>query len=399
MMVLDANDNRGMFRHGYILAQEVARKGHGVVIAYIDQDEGKVEEDGVKIYKFAGNLQRATFLYAQSSIRHHGPMPDGMAMKKLVQIIDIEKPDLIHVHGWVLYSVASLRKSTSIPIVATLHDYGYFCATKLLLRDDRELCQGGSLKNCLKCGYAYYGPVKGLMTCIGVSRYARLLKSNVDYFIAVSSYVQQRYIAAGFPQDKLTVIPNFYRPEEKSTDTAAPELPLADNFILYVGELSNAKGVNLLIDAYQKLQTSVKLVLIGRRQSGFNCRMNENVIVLEDQPHDVVMNAWSQCLFGVIPSIWAEPCPTVAFEAMACGKAIVASACGGLKDIVVNEETGLLIEPGNEQALTEAMQNLLDNPISYEIMGRCGHGRLEKHFLSSSVIQAIEKIYLKFVND
>jgi glycosyltransferase involved in cell wall biosynthesis len=398
LMVLDANDGRGMFRHGYILAHELARKGHRVAIAYIDQKEGVTEEDGLKVYKFAGYLQHAAFLYAQSDIRHHVPMPDGLAIKKLSKIIDKEKPDLVHVHGWVLYSVASLRRTAGIPVVTTLHDYGYFCPTKLLLKNNLELCNGGTLKECLKCSYVYYGPAKGLMTCIGVFKYGRLLRSKTDLFIAVSSHVQQRYIAAGFPEDKITVIPNFYSPTEKSSANNAPELPLTTGFILYVGELSNAKGVNLLINAYQKLQTDVKLVLIGRRQAGFNFRMNENIIVLEDQPHDVVMNAWSQCLFGVIPSILAEPCPTVAFEAMAFGKAIVASAVGGLKDIVVHEETGLLVKPGDEGALAEALQRLLVNPVS-DLMGQYGRIRLEKNFLSSSVVREIENKYFDFVNN
>jgi glycosyltransferase involved in cell wall biosynthesis len=382
-----------MFRHGYNLAQELAKIGHHVVIAHIDQNESVTEEGGVKVYKFSGFLQHAAFLYAQSGIRHHGPMPDGMAIKKLAKIIDTEKPDLIHVHGWVLYSVASLRKSTGIPVVATLHDYGYFCPNKLLLRDNQKLCKSSSWITCLKCSSIYYGPVKGPMASIGVTRYGRLLKSNVDHFIAVSSYVQQRYIAAGFPEDKITIVPHFYRIEGKRSGSTIPEFLLPDHFILYVGTLSNAKGVNLLIEAYQKLQTSVKLILIGAREPGFTYQMNENIVVLENQPHDIVMHAWAKCLFGVIPSICAETFGMVALEAMACSKSIIASAIGGLKDIVIHEETGLLVKPGDQDALAAAMQKLLNNPMLSKTMGNNGHDRLTKEYLSVKIVDKLESIY------
>jgi glycosyltransferase involved in cell wall biosynthesis len=392
LMVLDADDGRGMFRHGCILAQELGKKGHDLVVARIDQDESVTEEDGVKIYKFAGYAQRAAFLYAQRSIRHHGPAPDGMAIKKLAKIIDSERPDLIHVHGWALYSVASLRKSTGIPVVATLHDYGYFCPTKLLLRNDKTLCQSPSLLACLKCAWMHYGPVKGVLTHYGVKRYSRLLKSGVDRFVAVSSYVRQSYITAGFPESKITVVPNFYRIEQNDFSMASG-LRLPDNFILFVGTLSSEKGAEVLMEAYGKLDTDAKLVLIGLGQSDFNGEELENIIVLKNQPHDMVMRAWARCLFAVIPSICAEACPTVAFEAMACGKAIVASAVGGIKDIVVDDETGLLVEPGDADLLAAAMKQLLDSPALSESLGASGRRRVMKQYLSTEIADKLVNIY------
>jgi glycosyltransferase involved in cell wall biosynthesis len=398
-MVLDANDGRGMFRHGYVLAQELSKKGHDIVVAYIDQNEGVTEEDGVKVYKFAGYVQHATFLYSHSSIRHHGPMPDGMAIRKLDKIISDEKPDLIHVHGWVLYSVASLRKSTDVPIVATLHDYGYFCPTKILLRNNEIVCNECSSIRCLKCGCKYYGPFKGLLTYFGVNRYFRLLKSDVDQFIAVSSYVKQRYVAAGFLDDKVTLIPNFHRFDEneleiRDGDVTALQLP--DKFILFVGALSHAKGVNVLIDAYEKLHTDVKLVLIGLKQSDFTYKLDKNIVVLENQPHDMVMKAWQRCLFGVVPSIWPEPCPTVAFEAMSCRKALVASGVGGLQDIVVHGVTGYLYPPFDEQALMKYMIKLIENRTLAEEMGLNGYKKLNDCFRVERVVNNIQSVYNKY---
>jgi glycosyltransferase involved in cell wall biosynthesis len=323
-------------------------------------------------------------------------MPDGMAIRKLAKIISDEKPDLIHVHGWVLYSVASLRKSLDVPIVATLHDYGYFCPTKILLRNNVILCNECSVMKCLKCGCKYYGPFKGLMTFFGVKRYFRLLKSNVDQFIAVSSYVKDRYVAAGLTEDKVTYIPNFHRFDEKELeirDGDVTALQLPDKFILFVGALSQAKGVNVLIDAYQKLHTDVKLVLIGLKQSDFTYKLDKNIVVLENQPHDMVMKAWQRCLFGVVPSIWPEPCPTVALEAMACKKALVAAGVGGLNDIIVDGETGFLYSPNDEQALAGHISELLENKVMAEEMGLKGFQRVRGYFSIGRVIKDVLAIY------
>ena len=59
------------------------------------------------------------------------------------------------------------------------------------------------------------------------------------------------------------------------------------------------------------------------------------------------MIGWKHCAVGVVPSVWPEPFPQVAIEAMACGKPVIASAVGGMGDMVIDGESGLLVEPGN----------------------------------------------------
>jgi glycosyltransferase involved in cell wall biosynthesis len=78
---------------------------------------------------------------------------------------------------------------------------------------------------------------------------------------------------------------------------------------------------------------------------------------------------------------------------MACSKSIIASAIGGLKDIVIHEETGLLVKPGDQDALDAAMQKLLNNPMLSKTMGNNGHDRLTKEYLSVKIVDKLESIY------
>ncbi|MHB8157056.1 MAG: glycosyltransferase, partial [Desulfocucumaceae bacterium] len=213
LMVLDANDGRGMFRHGYILAKELAQKGNRVTIAYIDPEDAISVEDGVPVHRISGITQKMGFLYAQQNVRHHPQMPDRLVIRKLYRIVKDFRPDVIHVHGWVLYSVACLKRYTNIPIVATLHDYGYFCPTKTLLNSN-VICESKSRIECLKCGKKHYGYAKDILTVYGVNRYSKMLKTSVDLFIAVSSYVKERYLEEGFPEKRIRVVHNFYNVAE-----------------------------------------------------------------------------------------------------------------------------------------------------------------------------------------
>jgi glycosyltransferase involved in cell wall biosynthesis len=117
-----------------------------------------------------------------------------------------------------------------------------------------------------------------------------------------------------------------------------------------------------------------------------------NVHVFRNWPNQAVLQAWRQCAFGVIPSTCAEACPTVAMEAMDAGQAVIASDIGGIGDVVANGETGLLIDPGNADALLDAMQLFISNPDMVESYGRAGLKRVER-FKAPNVVSKIERIY------
>ena len=82
----------------------------------------------------------------------------------------------------------------------------------------------------------------------------------------------------------------------------------------------------------------------------------------------------------VIPSLWPEPFGITAIEAMACGKPVIASRIGGLKDIVSHGETGFLVEPGNYKELAEKIKILITDKKLREEMGRKGRIKAEREY-------------------
>ena len=104
------------------------------------------------------------------------------------------------------------------------------------------------------------------------------------------------------------------------------------------------------------------------------------------------MTAWRHSLAGIVPSIWPDPCPTVAMEAMAVGKPVIASRIGGLPEIVTDGETGILVEPGDSDALRTAIETLVNDPALAARMGAAGRERVSA-FHASTIVGEIESVY------
>jgi glycosyltransferase involved in cell wall biosynthesis len=192
--------------------------------------------------------------------------------------------------------------------------------------------------------------------------------------------------------DQFSLIPNFYVEEDVDRQSDGETLP--DDFILYVGALTPLKGVDLLIDAYRRVSPDVPLVLIGARHPAYTYRRfhdGDNVILIEDAPRHLVLQAYERCRFVVIPSRWPEPCPTVAFEAMHHGKAILASNVGGLPDLVVHAKTGYLFTP-DEDSLPRALRAVLQRP-RIEELGAEGRNRFAARYTLEKVAPRIESAY------
>ena len=387
----------GMERHVQSLSSALSIRGYQVTVCTtaiqgLPQYE---EQGGVKIHRLEGLFQKIPFLYKDTAKRYHPPAQDWLITRGAAQIIEREKPDIMHVHGWILYSALTLKERFGIPLVTTIHDYALICPTKTLMNKN-AICNEPLTRDCIACGRDSYGLAKSIATYVAARTCKKKLKL-VDRFIAVSSFVKEVYCKhLGLSQDKVEMIPNFYDADrEEQGEQAALAFP--SDFMLFVGTVSAHKGVNILLEAYRKLGSQTKLVLIGSTHPDYRYESTEGIEVIKDAPHEVVMQAMSRCRFAVFPSIWPDPCPTVAFEAMSRSKALIASDIGGLKDIVLDGETGLLVPPNDSKKLAGAISHLLERPELAAEMGERGYERFKEHYTPEVVIPRIADVYESLV--
>jgi glycosyltransferase involved in cell wall biosynthesis len=376
------------------LSRGLAARGHDVSVATIADGTGpSVEYDeGVRVNRVKATTVRSTSM-TPTGRSYMPPAPDPEVLLALRRLIAEQRPDVVHAHNWIVHSYVPLKRSGSPPLVVTLHDYSTICAKRSLLYRGSP-CTGPGFEKCLRCASSTYGDLRGPAIALANWGMSTPLARAVDMFVPVSQAVAEGNELAkrGRPY---RVIHNFV-PDDVATDAdhfhpALAGLPRG-HFWLYVGTLSRHKGIDVLLRAYEALPDAPPLVVIGRPTDETPERWPHNVTVILDLPHRAVMAAWSRAALGIVPSVFPDPCPTTALEAMAAGVPIVGSAIGGLPDLVADGETGVLVPVGDPAALALALARLEADRAGRERMAGAARARAPM-FMASSVVSRVEQLY------
>jgi starch synthase len=159
-------------------------------------------------------------------------------------------------------------------------------------------------------------------------------------------------------------------------------------YVLFVGRISEQKGIFQLLEAARSLPAGMQLVLCASSPDTPELRARLEAAV-GDRPEVRWINAmlpvpevvelYSHAAVFACPSIY-EPFGLINLEAMACGTPVVASRVGGIPEVVVDGETGWLVEPGDPAALARALRNALADPDRARRMGEAGRRRVEAQF-------------------
>lgn len=393
----------GIEQHVRNLSRELAARGHRVSVATLDHPglAAREDDDGVRVHRLRGTVHRAErVLFTHPGRRYAPPFPDPELARGLLRIIARERPQIVHAHNWLVHSFLPLRRWSRAKLVVGLHDYELVCAKWTLMYRGTP-CDGPGPRKCADCAIATYGAARGLPTALANWAMSGVERGAVDLFIPVSRAVADGNALAGGRNGRAAryrVIPEF-APDDVAArrDEADPRLAALprDDFLLYVGAFGRYKGVDVLLRAYAGLADAPPLVMIGYETSEYplaGAPIPPGVVVLKQWPHAAVMAAWRRCIVGIIPSVWPDPCPTVAIEAMASGRPVVATRIGGLPDLVSDGETGLLVPPDDPLALRAALARLIaDSPLR-ERLGRAALHRFEQ-FRAGTVVSRYEDAY------
>lgn len=386
----------GEERHVANLSRELVSRGHEVSVATLRHHDLPEFEllQGVRLHRVRGSMQRIGMLFSEDSRQYAPPFPDPEVTWALRRIIRDEQPEIIHAHNWIVHSLTPLKAWSKARLVMTLHDYSLVCVQKRLIHRGTP-CTGPGMTKCLGCAARFYGPAKGWPTALANAFWAGRERHAVDLFLPVSQAVVEGTQLQKYGVS-YRIIPNFVPDQvEKIDDEDHPllaQLPKGD-FLLFVGDIMQDKGAEVLLDAYARMHTHVPLVLIGRSYlPDLEKRLPPNVFLMGSWPHAAIMSAWQRCTLALIPSIVADSCPTVAIEAMLMGRPIVAARSGGLTDIVADGETGLLVPRGDALALQKAIERLLGEPEQRRRMGALARERVVR-FQATTVVSQIEQAY------
>jgi glycosyltransferase involved in cell wall biosynthesis len=376
----------GAESHVLSLVRERVRRGHEISVATLVKLDGRpsadVEDVGFRVHRLdAGYTRLARGWAAVDRAPYHPPFPDPVVAASLRRIIEREQPDAVHAHNWMVYSYLCFKTAHHPPVLWMQHDYSLACAkkTRRYVSDD-ERCPGASPLRCVRCGTGQYGPAKSTAVALGLYASNATLLRRVDRVVANSGAVARLATEAPGLRGEVAVVSSFVDDDLAEQAESVPRpayLPADDGYLLYVGGMGPHKGLQDLLDAHARLADRPPLVVLGVPMDGAPTRFGDGVVVRTHVPHPEVMAAFQHCAMGVVPSRWEEPFGFVALEAGAVGRPVVATDVGGLRDVVVDGATGVLVPPRDPASLARAIRALLDDPVRAARLGAAGRERAQ----------------------
>lgn len=242
--------------------------------------------------------------------------------------------------------------------------------------------------------------------------------SHLDHILAISHKSKQMLIKEGYPEKKIIVVPHGIDLQQFRIKNSTPaggqaELRMriknSELKILFVGRLVKEKGIWELLNAVKELSITypnIKLIMVGRgpeereirrwiKENGLDQAIElKGIISYGEMP-----SVYQQADIFVLPSKqtknWQEQFGMVLLEAMACGLAIVTTKSGAIEETV--GQSALLVPPGDDQELKQAIEQLIKNRQLAERLGRQGRQRAKNLFDRKKVAALIDRIYQKVI--
>ena len=325
-------------------------------------------------------------------------------LRDLIMAGMLEGVDIVHCHTWYTHLAGCLAKQlTGASLVLTTHSLEPHRPWKVE-----------------QLGSAYRAS----------SWIERTAYENADGVIAVSEAMgKDVHSLYGVPHDRIRIIHNGinlseYKPTSNPAILAKYRIDPQKPFVLFVGRITRQKGIIHLVDAVKYIRPGVQVVLcagapdteeIGREMEERveQARRDAAASIIwipQMLPREEIIPLYTHASIFVCPSVY-EPFGIINLEAMACETPVVASAVGGIKEVVSPGETGLLVpfkaasrtnfEPKDPARfvhdLAAGVNQLLDDPQCGREMGLKSRDRVERHFSWSSIARRTLDFYSDLV--
>lgn len=286
------------------------------------------------------------------------------AKKKLVQVIDDFKPDIIHMNNinfQLTPSVIYGAKKRGIPVVQTVHDYQMICPNHLLYNFDKneicEACLRGSYADCVKNKCIHDSAVKSIIGALEARLYALLgTYKKVDLYITPSYFLEKKLLCAkALYSGKTKTIHNFI---DKNKFT--PQSKDGEHYIGFAGRLSKEKGVELLAET-AKLLPEYTFMVAGDGPDKDLLQGIENVKLVGFLSGEKLTSFMAKSDVLVVPSIWYENCPLSILEAQCMGVPVVTMNNGGMAELIEDGKTGILVNEPTPEAMAAGIRRALQS--------------------------------------
>ncbi len=320
--------------------------------------------------------------------------------RELASRLERNRPAIVHAHNlWMRLSPLPLRaaKHAGIPVVMTVHDYNLVCPRKWMITADDRPCESGFGARCLgsRQGWKWlpYNDLRWLKTAL----HRRMLRSWVDVFVCPSRHLGS-WMRRSLGVEKVFHLANFTRrPVDGPTPAANPHR------LLFAGRLSREKGVDVLLRAMALLveeHPQAFLCIAGDGPERADLEQLASTLGVEDAVEFIgslgvgdLDEQYRRAGICLLPTLWMENCPVAVLEALAHGRAVVATRIGGVPELVEDGMTGYLVQRGDHHDLARKLGSLVGEPARVEEMGRRASAAFSEAFTAEGHVDRLLEIY------
>lgn len=358
-------------------AEMLARRGHDVQRLIVDNES--IQDFGSQVV---------------SAIRSYYSRP---SYKMISKVMASFRPDVLHVHNFVPTlspSIFFAACHANVPVVQTLHNYRLLCANAQFFRNGvpcekclqshsflpgvRYACYRGS-----RIGSAVMGSSMAIQETLGTWRH------RVDRFILLTQFASEKLGGSRIPREKIRVKPNFVFDQGTGDHLGG--------YALFVGRLSEEKGIRTLLqaDATKQLPLPLKIAGDGPLLAEVASQSNgcgSQITTLGHRSANEIVQLMKDATVLVVPSIWYEGLPMAMVEALSVGLPVIASRIGGLPEIIEDGVSGLLFEPGNDASLLDSLTRIAGS-MDAKTMCRSARIRYLKAYGEDSNYKTLMDIY------
>ena len=295
---------------------------------------------------------------------------NASAYREVRTLIRRETIDLVHVHNtfpMLSPAVCYAARAEGVPVVQTLHNYRLLCPAATFFREGAvcERCLGRTIPYPAlvhRCYRRNAAASLAAATMLTGHRAAGTWRTKIDTYIALTDFAKNKFAEGGLPARRIMVKPGFV--EDPGYGNGAGE------YALFLGRLTEEKGVAVLCEAWKRLGNVLPLKIAGEGPLRPALHDLPGVEYLGQCSRTRVMELLKQAAFLVVPSLWYEGFPMVVVEALACGTPVVASALGSLNELIEDGVNGCRFAPADAAALVSCVENGLRSESFLQMRGR-----------------------------
>jgi glycosyltransferase involved in cell wall biosynthesis len=290
---------------------------------------------------------------------------------KFYKLLSKNKPDVLHIHNFfplLSPSIFWACKIKKIPVVHTLHNFRIICPTATLMLNG-QITEKSIKRNSwwtIK-KRVYKNSLVGTAVLSGMIEFNKFIgtwNNAVTKLIALTDFAKQKYIEAGISESKIVVKPNF-------VDGSIQPVFEKENYGIFVGRLSEEKGIEHLLRAWENIDYPLLVVGDGPQKDLLLNNSNSNVIYKGKLDKNDVMELVSKAKFLVMASTWYEGLPMVLVEALSVGTPCIVPNLGGMASVIKDDICGLRYQPNDIDDMRKTVNRLI---ADQEIAARLAHG-------------------------